>query len=258
MLSEIALLFIFLHHSLESSRPQRLAPGPRSATDLQPLIQTSGQHQTLFDTICNIGSDYNYSINCFSIGFGFCQSCRLCQAVVLDHLVGWCWLVDRWVDQLVSLIGWLVWLVGQLLVQLVVAFDIVLAIIFLSGSRRNHSLKQSHIYIGPLLGLSLLFGDPLDLLGFYPFNHHLLVQCYKVALSTSRPLLHFFSRGLPYLCSKRLMDKLMLTSQESGFTTSSRLCFSSLFCTVAPTKAFNRAKDFLYRSTNKTRSSFHL
>ena len=66
------------------------------------------------------------------------------------------WLVDLdW--SIVGLIGWLSQLVGQLLVQLVDAFDIVLAIFFLSGSRWNHSPEQLLIHIKPSPGLHLLF-----------------------------------------------------------------------------------------------------
>ena len=68
----------------------------------------------------------------------------------ITQLVGLNWLI-------VGLIGWLVQSVGRLLVKLVDAFDIVLAIILVSGSRRNHSLEQSCIHIKHPPGSLLLF-----------------------------------------------------------------------------------------------------
>ena len=69
---------------------------------------------------------------------------------------------------------------------------------------------------------------------------------------------HYITKKLPR-SNRRSIDKLMLTSKESGLTTSSWLSLSPLFCTVASTKVFiNRAKGSPYYSTTKACSSFHL
>ena len=66
---------------------------------------------------------------------------------------------------IVGMFGWLVQLVGQSLVCLVNAFNIVLMVILLGGSRRNHSPEQSRIYIGHLPELLALFAR-----SFRPFR----------------------------------------------------------------------------------------
>ena len=76
--------------------------------------------------------------------------CWVCQAIVRNFGQSMVWLVGR---LLVRSVDWFnrswhrprPWSRPQW----VDAFDIVLAIIFLSGSRRNHSPEQSHIHIGP-------------------------------------------------------------------------------------------------------------
>ena len=99
---------------------------------------------------------------------------------------------------IVGLIGWLVQSVGQLLVQLVDVLNIVLAIIFLNGSRQNHSPKQSRIHIGPLPGLPV-----------YPVGSFRLFRFLFI-------LLHFYGRSTLLLKSLPLKDYAIINEGSKG------------------------------------------
>ena len=141
-------------------------------------------------------------INCFSINFGFHQSRWPCQAVILGYLFAitfsftkQSFLITRLVGlnwSIVDLINWLVWLVGQSLVWLVYAFDIVLVIIFLSGLRQNHSPEQSRMHIRPSPGLLALFAGlsrPSKPLSIRSSPASIMLQSSSVGTPAITPLL---------------------------------------------------------------------